>query len=39
VEGDITDKLGLRTIYEIFEISGGAKARVVEMLGRKPHAT
>jgi NTE family protein len=35
VDGGITDNLGLRAIYEIVEMSGGAKL-FVEKLGRKP---
>ena len=36
VDGGITDNLGLRAIYEIIEISGGAKAFVEKKLDRKP---
>ncbi len=36
VDGGITDNLGLRAIYEIVEISGGAKAFVEKKLDRKP---
>ena len=35
VDGGITDNLGLRAIYEVIEVSGGAKA-TYEELGRKP---
>ena len=36
VDGGITDNLGLRAIYEIIEISGGAKMFVERKLDRKP---
>jgi len=36
VDGGITDNLGLRAIYEIIEISGGARAFVKKKLDRKP---
>ncbi|MEA3276362.1 MAG: hypothetical protein U9Q81_13950, partial [Pseudomonadota bacterium] len=36
VDGGITDNLGLRAIYEIIEISGGAKVFVEKKLDRKP---
>jgi NTE family protein len=36
VDGGITDNLGLRAIYEIIEISGGAKAFVEGKLKHKP---
>ncbi len=36
VDGGITDNLGLRAIYEIVEISGGAKAFVEKRLDRAP---
>lgn len=35
VDGGITDNLGLRAIYEIIEMSGGADV-FIEKLGRKP---
>ncbi|MGB5425152.1 MAG: patatin-like phospholipase family protein, partial [Gammaproteobacteria bacterium] len=35
VDGGITDNLGLRAIYEVIEVSGGAKA-TYEELGHKP---
>ncbi len=35
VDGGITDNLGLRAIYEVIEVSGGAKA-FLEKLDRKP---
>jgi len=35
VDGGITDNLGLRVIYEVVEISGGAKV-FVEKRGREP---
>jgi NTE family protein len=36
VDGGITDNLGLRAIYEIIEIAGGAKVFVEQKLQRKP---
>jgi len=36
VDGGITDNLGLRAIYEIIEIAGGAKTFVTNKLDRKP---
>ena len=36
VDGGITDNLGLRAIYEIIEIAGGAKTFVGKKLDRKP---
>jgi len=36
VDGGITDNLGLRAIYEIVEISGGAKVFVEKKLDRQP---
>lgn len=36
VDGGITDNLGLRAIYEIIEISGGARVFVEKKLERKP---
>ena len=36
VDGGITDNLGLRAIYEIIEIAGGAKVFVEQKLERKP---
>ncbi|MGB5614367.1 MAG: hypothetical protein WBM67_17105, partial [Sedimenticolaceae bacterium] len=35
VDGGITDNLGLRAIYEVIEVAGGAKV-FVEKMGRKP---
>jgi len=36
VDGGITDNLGLRAIYEIIEVAGGAKTFVEKKLERKP---
>ena len=36
VDGGITDNLGLRAIYELVELTGGAKTLVAKKLGRKP---
>lgn len=36
MDGGITDNLGLRAIYEIIEIGGGAKTFVTKKLDRKP---
>jgi NTE family protein len=36
VDGGITDNLGLRAIYEIVEISGGAETFIAKKLGRPP---
>ena len=35
VDGGITDNLGLRAIYEVIEVAGGAKA-ILKRLNRKP---
>jgi len=35
VDGGVTDNLGLRAIYEVIEVAGGARA-FLKMVGRKP---